>query len=33
LLVFVSAFLVRALVFFERHGVSSERVMTDNGSA
>jgi len=28
-----TAFLERALVFFERHGVKVERVMTDNGSA
>lgn len=28
-----TAFLLRALVFFERHGVRVERVMTDNGSA
>jgi transposase InsO family protein len=28
-----TAFLERALVFFERHGVSVERVMTDNGAA
>jgi transposase InsO family protein len=28
-----TAFLERALVFFRRHGISVERVMTDNGSA
>ncbi|RST79290.1 IS481 family transposase, partial [Aquibium carbonis] len=28
-----TAFLERALAFFERHGVKVERVMTDNGSA
>ena len=28
-----TAFLKRTLVFFERHGVTVERVMTDNGSA
>ncbi len=28
-----TAFLKRALVFFERHGLTVERVMTDNGSA
>lgn len=28
-----TAFLERALVFFERHGINVERVMTDNGSA
>jgi transposase InsO family protein len=28
-----TAFLERALVFFSRHGVTVERVMTDNGSA
>jgi transposase InsO family protein len=28
-----TAFLERALAFFERHGVTVERVMTDNGSA
>ncbi|MDQ3560314.1 MAG: integrase core domain-containing protein [Pseudomonadota bacterium] len=27
------AFLTRALAFFQAHGVSVERVMTDNGSA
>ena len=27
------AFLARALAFFARHGVTVERVMTDNGSA
>jgi transposase InsO family protein len=27
------AFLGRALAFYERHGVTVERVMTDNGSA
>ena len=28
-----TAFLERALVFFQRHGIKVERVMTDNGSA
>jgi transposase InsO family protein len=28
-----TAFLARALAFFARHGVTAERVMTDNGSA
>jgi hypothetical protein len=28
-----TAFLERALVFFQRHGVRVERIMTDNGTA